>query len=356
MAKKAEAAPPAVMLCTPRQLPRSQWAQAAETAVAECPANRPRLEMLPAVIESLVGREYLEEITRARESVLEAIHPDHLALLTTKYWGPARRTLGVTFLESPPADLKTRLLSHMNSWSEWCCISFAESRQGEVRITLRGDGYWSYLGTDILHIPAGEPTMCLEGFSMQTPESEYRRVVRHETGHTLGAPHEHMLQEIVARLDPQKTIAWGARVLGWDAQTVREQILTPIEDASLMSREPADTSSIMCYQLPAEITRDGRPVVGGTDLDPQDQKYIARVYPRGDAPPPPPPKPPGGRLFWVNLPRPVPKGRLIYFTAPADVPAGKYDWVPQAAQAQAPRRGRAPSAQAAEGAEGEADV
>jgi len=53
-------------------------------------------------------------------------------------------------------------------------------------------GYWSYLGTDILHIPKNRPTMCLENFSMDTLESEYKRVVRHETGHTLGFPHEHM--------------------------------------------------------------------------------------------------------------------------------------------------------------------
>ena len=46
-------------------------------------------------------------------------------------------------------------------------------------------GYWSYLGTDILSIAAGEPTMNLQEFSMDTPESEFHRVVRHETGHAL---------------------------------------------------------------------------------------------------------------------------------------------------------------------------
>ena len=53
-------------------------------------------------------------------------------------------------------------------------------------------GYWSYLGTDVLHIPVDQQTMNLQGFTERTPESEYRRVVRHETGHTMGFPHEHM--------------------------------------------------------------------------------------------------------------------------------------------------------------------
>ena len=67
----------------------------------------------------------------------------------------------------------------------------AESR-AQVRIArTREDGYWSYLGTDILSIDASQQTMNLDSFSMNTPDSEFYRVVRHETGHTLGFPHEH---------------------------------------------------------------------------------------------------------------------------------------------------------------------
>ncbi len=39
---------------------------------------------------------------------------------------------------------------------------------------------------------------------MQTPESEYHRVVRHETGHTLGFPHEHMRKELVEKIDRRR--------------------------------------------------------------------------------------------------------------------------------------------------------
>ena len=61
-----------------------------------------------------------------------------------------------------------------------------------MRISRGGGGYWSYLGTDVLLIPKNRQTINVQGFTMNTPESEYRRVVRHETGHSLGFPHEHM--------------------------------------------------------------------------------------------------------------------------------------------------------------------
>ena len=46
--------------------------------------------------------------------------------------------------------------------------------------------------------------MNLEAFTMQTPDSEFHRVVRHEAGHTLGFPHEHMRKAIVAAPGPRE--------------------------------------------------------------------------------------------------------------------------------------------------------
>jgi hypothetical protein len=91
------------------------------------------------------------------------------------------------------------------------CVSNLQARAGKagtVRISLAGQGYWSYLGTDILSIPRNRPTMNLQGFNINTPDSEFRRVVRHETGHTLGFPHEQLRKEIINRIDRQKAYAW----------------------------------------------------------------------------------------------------------------------------------------------------
>ena len=91
----------------------------------------------------------------------------------------------------------------MNAWGKYANVTFvATSTDPQVRIARTpGDGHWSYLGTDVLHIRKAEPTMNLDSFTMSTSESEYKRVVRHETGHTLGFPHEHMRKQLVAKID-----------------------------------------------------------------------------------------------------------------------------------------------------------
>jgi hypothetical protein len=90
-------------------------------------------------------------------------------------------------MENTPADLQARIISHMNAWTQTASISFVSTGgTGDVRISRESGGYWSYLGTDILHIPQNRQTMKLEGFTVATAESEYYRVMRCETGHTLG--------------------------------------------------------------------------------------------------------------------------------------------------------------------------
>jgi hypothetical protein len=148
-----------------------------------------------------------------------------------------------------------------------------------VRISRGSGGYWSYLGVDITQIPKNRQTMNLERFTVQTPDSEFYRVVRHETGHTLGMPHEHMRAELVAEIDARKATEWFMRTQGWNAQTVQQQVLTPLDERSLMAT-PADQTSIMCYQLPGSITKSGKPIVGGTDINSTDYEFAAKIYPQ----------------------------------------------------------------------------
>jgi hypothetical protein len=121
--------------------------------------------------------------------------------------------------------------------------------------------------------------MNLQGFTMNTPESEYKRIVRHETGHTLGFPHEHMRKDLVARIDRQKAYDYFLRAQGWDKATVDAQVLTALDERTLMGT-PVDQTSIMCYQLPGSITRDGRPILGGVDIDPSDYAFADKIYPK----------------------------------------------------------------------------
>jgi hypothetical protein len=253
-----------LIVCLPRVLPREQWVRAAQIATDINPVNHPPIERMGMV--------------------MRGFKPDkeRLAVLTTKFWHGAGVRLTVGFLDNPPADLRARILVHMNAWNKTANVQFVEAKgDPQVRIARKeGDGYWSNLGTDILSIDMAEPTMNLDSFTMSTPESEFHRVVRHETGHTLGFPHEHMRKELVDKIDPQKAIKFFGKTQGWNAQTVRQQVLTPIEQSSLLGTAHPDPDSIMCYQIPGTITKDGQPIVGGLDIDELDYAFAAKVYPK----------------------------------------------------------------------------
>src|SRR6266540_5575823 len=156
-----------------------------------------------------------------------------------------------------------------------------KNRSEGTHSTGRGQtgGYWSYLGTDILSIEHNEPTMNLEGFTMATPESEFHRVVRHETGHTMGFPHEHMRRALVNKIDPEKAIKFFGETQGWSEAEVRQQVLTPLEESALWGTQ-ANPNSIMCYQIPGSITKDGKPILGGLDIDKEDSTFAAKIYPK----------------------------------------------------------------------------
>lgn len=259
----AAAAP--LLTCTPKRLPRELWIPAAAIATDINPNNHAPLERLTRVMKF--------DPTAER-----------IAVITTKRWHTAGVHLSVGFLDNPPLALRRRILRHMNAWAQTANVRFRESHTSpQVRIARAGGrdgGYWSYLGTDILSIDANAATMNLEAFAMSTPESEFHRVVRHETGHTLGFPHEHMRRELVAKIDPRKAVAFFGATQGWSADEVRQQVLTPIEESSLLGTVPPDPNSIMCYQIPGTITKDGLPITGGIDIDPTDFAFAGKIYPK----------------------------------------------------------------------------
>jgi hypothetical protein len=255
-----------LITCTPRFLSFDRRLPAARKAVEVNPANQPAVAPVLSMLPDADARR------------------DFIAAITTKYWhGGHGAHLTVGFLDNAPSDLRARILSHMNAWSETANVEFVESgADPQVRIAREGGeegGYWSFVGTDILSIDADLPTLNLEAFDMDTPESEYHRVVRHETGHTLGFPHEHMRKELVDRIDVDKAIAFFGATQGWSPDEVKAQVLTPIEESFLIGTTP-DENSIMCYQIPGSLTKDGQPITGGIDIDDLDASFAGELYPK----------------------------------------------------------------------------
>lgn len=284
-----------IITCTPKFLPAELQLVAAERAVSINPANRPLLEMAAEILKKWIASQ-LGLPSDCLPETEDIPQPEFLVAVTSKFWGTAGVKLTTSFLDSPPVDLQRKIISYLNRWNEHCNVEFVASNVDPmVRIARARDGYWSYLGTDILSIPRGEPTMSLQDFTLSTPDSEFERVVPHEGGHSMGFPHEHSRKEIIDKLDPGKVYGYYRVKYGWSAATVRQQILTPLEQSSLLMPEmsSADVHSIMAYEFPGDVTRDGRPIPGGRKIDAEDAAYAAKIYPKPAAPPPPPPPPAG---------------------------------------------------------------
>lgn len=231
------------------------------------------------------------------------IAPQFVAVMTSKWWRSEKKLFTFAFMRSVSSAVADRIAAFANIWNKYSALSFAwtnDRAAADFRIDFKADGYWSYMGTDCKSIPANQNTMNLQGMNSTTfSEREGMRVIPHEFGHAIGMPHEHTRSAIVARLDPQKTIAVFRRDQGWNEQTVRAQILTPIAESALHAATAPDESSIMCYWFTGECTKDGRPIVGGSTLSDLDKQYAAKIWPKTDVPPIEPPAA-GKVMVWID--------------------------------------------------------
>ncbi|MDY6945020.1 MAG: M12 family metallopeptidase [Pseudomonadota bacterium] len=255
--------------CTEKQPTRAQLQYAIERAVELRPSN--------ALVSRTVMRTPVNRVGgRAR-----------LTLKVGYRWPVTGVRLTVRFLDGPSSALQKRILLHMNVWGKSANVSFVSTRgDAQVRISRLDRpesmaGYWSYVGMQILGIQnQDEPTLNLEGFTMDVSEAEFKRVVRHEAGHTLGFEHEHMRKELVKRIDRNKAVRYFDLMQGWTARETMEQVLTPLSTRSIMGTSEADPVSIMCYHVPGAITKDGKAILGGRDINRKDYAFAGTVYPK----------------------------------------------------------------------------
>jgi hypothetical protein len=204
-------------------------------------------------------------------------------------WDTSGVRLTVGFLGSPTPTLRARILSHMNAWSETANVEFVESSDHPVvRIAFNDEEsdplglgkFWSLVGRDVLAAAPDEPTMNLEGLEEDSSEAKFKRYVRHEAGHTLGFEHEHLRRELVELLIPERVMEKYTSVYAWTEERVRAEMLTPLEEESILGTTPADPQSIMCYQIEPFLTTNNRLIPGGKDITDKDRAFAATCYPK----------------------------------------------------------------------------
>lgn len=211
---------------------------------------------------------------RTGRLLMLASGPTRAAFQVAKLW-PNGSTIRMRFLGGTPAQ-QALVKQHAVKWTESANLQFefGDATNAQVRIAFADDGAWSYIGTDALGIPAGQPTMNFGWLD--------EGVILHEFGHMIAMIHEHQ--------NPRDNpIQWNKPVVNaalsgppnfWDQNTIDHNMYAQY-DVTQINGSALDPQSVMLYSFPASWTVNGFHTDPNETLSAVDREFAARVYPRG---------------------------------------------------------------------------
>lgn len=217
------------------------------------------------------------------------IYPDarvmpRLAVVKEAMWTPGQE-ITIGFINGDQYQVSTARYI-MSVWMDYANVDMKFIEPGSPRIPMvrvafnEGNGSWSYVGKQCLQVKnLFEPTMNFGWLNDETSDEEWDRVVLHETGHMLGAIHEHQ--------SPAAGIKWNKKVVYeyyWNTQRwSKQQVDVNIFDryGNDVSNTKFDPESIMLYPIPAEFTQNGFATGWNMDLSASDMDFMGELYPFG---------------------------------------------------------------------------
>ena len=188
-------------------------------------------------------------------------------------------TLRVRFLDGDAA-VQDKVIQIAQEWTTYANLRLEVSSapDAEVRVSFKQPGVWSFIGTDALGVPRGQPTVNFGWLTGETGDEKFRRAVLHEFGHVLGLIHEFQ--------NPNADIPWNKdevfRLMSgppnfWSREAIEANLFS--RPKGLRYRE-YDPESIMMLGAFSRVffTRPFE-IVDNSVLSESDKAFIRKLYP-----------------------------------------------------------------------------
>ena len=197
------------------------------------------------------------------------------AVYMKEFAWPNNTTIHVTFknfTSSEKNSIKETVLRDLSPLTPGLNFHFRQDafEAGDIRVQKSEFSNSSALGTQALEI---DPSIS----TMKITDAFNKRIIRHEFGHVCGLLHEHQNPN-ADMIDIDKAYSYYFKTRGWVKAIVDQNVLSPPGT----TYSEFDESSVMTYDIPAEITKDGKAYPRGNDYSDIDKLWLRRMYPGED--------------------------------------------------------------------------